>query len=201
MPFFNLVLVHNTGAAFSFLAGAGGWQRWFFTVVTVAVICAAIVVMLRRLPDNRLLCAGLALVLGGALGNLYDRLTLGHVVDFVQLHAGGYFPSFNVADSAITVGVVLLIWDGLRGRRGRQRGRIAPAAGMTEQAEVLLAKPRGFCAGVDRAIEIVERALSATARPSTCATRSCTTSSWSRTCAPRAPSSSRSSTRCPPGAP
>jgi len=113
LPFFNLVLVHNTGAAFSFLAGASGWQRWFFTVVTI-VISIFIVAMLRRHHTDRLMSVALALVLGGALGNLYDRLMLGHVVDFVQLHAGGwYFPAFNVADSAITVGVALLIWDSL----------------------------------------------------------------------------------------
>ena len=112
--FFNLVLVHNTGAAFSFLADAGGWQRWFFTAVAAA-ISAVIVVMLRRHHANRLLAAGLALVLGGALGNLHDRVRFGYVVDFVQLHAAGYYwPAFNVADSAITVGVVLLLWDGLR---------------------------------------------------------------------------------------
>ncbi|HEX4333665.1 MAG TPA: signal peptidase II [Usitatibacter sp.] len=114
--FFNLVLTHNTGAAFSFLAGAGGWQRWFFTAIAVA-ISAAIVVLLPRQRDPWM-AAALALVLGGALGNLYDRLTLGRVVDFVQLHAGGYYwPAFNVADSAITVGVLLLVWDSLRGRR------------------------------------------------------------------------------------
>ncbi len=113
-PFFNLVLVHNTGAAFSFLAGAGGWQRWFFIGVTVAV-SAALVVMLRRHHANRVLAAAVSLVLGGAAGNLWDRLTLGHVVDFVQLHAGGYhWPAFNVADSAITVGVALLVWDSFR---------------------------------------------------------------------------------------
>ena len=114
-PFFNLVLVHNTGAAFSFLADAGGWQRWFFVVVST-VISAVIVWMLSRPGQTRLAAAGLALVLGGALGNLYDRVTLGHVVDFVQLHAGGYFwPAFNLADSAICVGVALLLWDGFRG--------------------------------------------------------------------------------------
>jgi signal peptidase II len=113
-PFFNLVLVHNSGAAFSFLAGAGGWQRWFFTAIAIA-ISAVIVWMLARPGNARLLNAALALVLGGALGNLFDRVTLGHVVDFVQVHAAGhYFPAFNVADSAITVGVVLLVWDGLR---------------------------------------------------------------------------------------
>ena len=113
-PFFNLVLVHNTGAAFSFLAGAGGWQRWFFSVIAV-VISGVLVWMLRKPETGRLLSAALALVLGGALGNLYDRVTLGYVVDFIQLHAGGwFFPAFNVADSAITAGVALLIWDSIR---------------------------------------------------------------------------------------
>ena len=112
--FFNLVLVHNTGAAFSILADAGGWQRWFFTAIAVA-IAVAIVLMLRRNAGNRLLSAALALVLGGALGNLHDRVRFGHVVDFIQLHAAGYYwPAFNVADSAICVGVALLLWDGLR---------------------------------------------------------------------------------------
>ena len=115
-PFFNLVLVHNTGAAFSFLAGAGGWQRWFFMVVSI-VVSIAIVWMLRKHHAQRLMALALALVLGGALGNLWDRVTLGHVVDFIQLHAGGYYwPSFNVADSAISVGVVLLVWDSLRSK-------------------------------------------------------------------------------------
>ena len=113
-PFFNLVLMHNSGAAFSFLANAGGWQRWFFTAIAIA-ISAAIVVMLRRHHRNATLALALALVLGGAVGNLWDRLTLGHVVDFVQLHAAGYYwPAFNIADSAITVGVAILIWDSLR---------------------------------------------------------------------------------------
>jgi signal peptidase II len=118
-PFFNLVLAYNTGAAFSFLADASGWQRWFFTVVTV-VISAGIVVMLSRQRNAPWVSSALALVLGGALGNLYDRVTLGHVVDFVQLHAAGYYwPAFNVADSAISVGVVMLIWDSLRPRTGK----------------------------------------------------------------------------------
>ena len=113
-PFLNLVLWHNPGAAFSFLAGAGGWQRWFFVVVTL-VIAAILLAMLRRSGANRLLATALALVLGGAAGNLWDRLTLGQVVDFIQLHAAGYYwPAFNVADSAITVGVVLIVWDGFR---------------------------------------------------------------------------------------
>jgi signal peptidase II len=123
-PFLNLVLWHNPGAAFSFLADAGGWQRWFFVGVTIAV-SAVLLAMLRRSGDNRLLAAALALVLGGAAGNLWDRLTLGHVVDFIQLHAAGYYwPAFNVADSAITVGVVLILWDGFRDARA---GRSSPA--------------------------------------------------------------------------
>jgi signal peptidase II len=112
-PFFNLVLVHNTGAAFSFLADAGGWQRWFFTGIAVAISLALLVLLPRQ--KNDWVAAGMALVLGGALGNLWDRVTLGKVVDFVQLHAAGYsWPAFNVADSAITVGVLLLLADGLR---------------------------------------------------------------------------------------
>ena len=122
VPFADLVLVFNTGAAFSFLADASGWQRGFFIAVALAAV-ALIVHLLRRHPDERLFCAGLALVLGGAIGNLWDRIVLGHVVDFVLLHAGGYhFPAFNVADSAITVGAGLLIWDGLWSKRGRGRG-------------------------------------------------------------------------------
>jgi len=115
-PFFNLILTHNLGAAFSFLAGAGGWQRWFFSAVAI-VISVALVVMLRRPHRDRVVPLALALVLGGAIGNLWDRVSLGHVVDFIQLHAGGYYwPAFNVADSAICVGVALLLWDGVRGK-------------------------------------------------------------------------------------
>ncbi|MBK8322579.1 MAG: lipoprotein signal peptidase [Betaproteobacteria bacterium] len=117
--FFNLVLVHNTGAAFSFLANAGGWQRWFFVGVTIAV-SAVLLWLLRRDAANRLLAMAYALVLGGAAGNLWDRLTLGKVVDFIQLHAAGYYwPAFNAADSAITLGVILLLWDGFRDARAR----------------------------------------------------------------------------------
>ena len=114
LPFFSLVLAFNPGAAFSFLAGAGGWQRWFFITVST-VVSIVIVWLLRRHHGDRLMACALALVLGGALGNLYDRVTLGKVVDFVQLHAAGYYwPAFNVADSAISVGVVLLVWDSIR---------------------------------------------------------------------------------------
>jgi signal peptidase II len=126
-PFFNLVLTHNTGAAFSFLADAGGWQRWFFTAIAV-VISIVLVVLLRR-QRGALVAAALALVLGGALGNLWDRVMLGHVVDFVQLHAAGYyFPAFNVADSAITVGVALLILDSLRSTERPAERAAAPTA-------------------------------------------------------------------------
>jgi signal peptidase II len=118
-PFFNLVLAHNTGAAFSFLADAGGWQRWFFTGITIA-ISLAIVVMLSRQRGAPWVSAAFALVLGGAIGNLYDRVAFGHVVDFVQLHVAGYYwPAFNVADSAICVGVAMLIWDSLRPKAGK----------------------------------------------------------------------------------
>jgi len=122
-PFFNLVRVHNTGAAFSFLAGASGWQRWFFVVLGAAA-AVFIVWMLARHGAQRLFAWALALILGGALGNVIDRLLHGYVVDFIQLHAGGwYFPSFNVADSAISVGAALLIYDELRRVR---RARATP---------------------------------------------------------------------------
>ncbi len=108
--FFNLVLVFNPGASFSFLADAGGWQRWFFVVLALA-ISAWLVVMIRQHAHERLMPAALALVLGGALGNVIDRLRFGAVVDFLDFHvAGWHWPAFNIADSAITVGVVLLIW-------------------------------------------------------------------------------------------
>lgn len=113
--FINLTHQQNTGAAFSFLAGAGGWQRWFF-VVLASVVSAVLVVWLWRIRASNLLVlsAGLTLVLGGALGNLVDRIRLGYVTDFIQVWFGSWaFPSFNVADSAITVGAALLIIDSL----------------------------------------------------------------------------------------
>jgi len=107
--FFNLVLVFNKGAAFSFLAGAPGWQAPLFAAIALAA-AAFISVLLVRHPRRRLFCAGLALILGGALGNLWDRLEWGQVVDFLDFHAvGWHWPAFNVADSAITVGAGLLI--------------------------------------------------------------------------------------------
>ena len=116
LPVFTLVLAFNPGAAFSFLAGASGWQRWAFAAIAVAA-SAAIVWLLRR-GGSRVYCAGLALILGGALGNLWDRLTLGHVVDFLLFHWREWsYPAFNVADSAITVGAALVILDSFRARR------------------------------------------------------------------------------------
>lgn len=112
--FFDLVRYHNTGAAFSFLAEAGGWQKWFFTGISV-VASAVIIYLLKKQLNNTLYCWGLALVLGGALGNLYDRVTLGYVVDFLLVHYDEwYWPAFNVADSAICVGVALLLIDSFK---------------------------------------------------------------------------------------
>ena len=118
--FFNIVRAHNTGAAFSFLAGASGWQRWLFTGIGV-VATVFIVWMLRSHPGQKLFSFSLACILGGAIGNVVDRLLYGYVVDFLQLHWGGwYFPAFNIADSAITIGAVGLILDELlRVRRAR----------------------------------------------------------------------------------
>jgi signal peptidase II len=108
--FFNLVLVMNPGASFSFLADAGGWQRWFFIVLALA-ISVWLVWEIRRHAQERLLPFAFALVLGGALGNVIDRIRFGAVVDFLDFHvAGWHWPAFNVADSAITVGVILLLW-------------------------------------------------------------------------------------------
>ncbi len=112
--FFNLVRVHNVGAAFSFLAGAAGWQRWLFTGIGI-VAALFILWMLKSHAAQKLFSFALACILGGAIGNVIDRVAYGHVVDFIQLHyAGWYFPSFNVADSAITVGAAALILDEIR---------------------------------------------------------------------------------------
>jgi signal peptidase II len=117
---FNLVRVHNTGAAFSFLAGASGWQRWFFVVLGTAA-SVFIVWMLKKHPGQKLFCFAVTMIMGGAIGNVVDRLLHGYVVDFIQVHYGGwYFPSFNLADSAITLGAICLILDEiLRVRRSR----------------------------------------------------------------------------------
>lgn len=119
-PGFNLTLVHNPGAAFSFLRDAGGWQRYFFIVLTT-VISVVLLVWLARLPSGRaLLACALALVIGGAAGNLWDRLQYGYVIDFIEVYYDKWsWPVFNIADSAITVGVMLLILDSFKGNRGQ----------------------------------------------------------------------------------
>lgn len=112
--FFDLVRYHNEGAAFSFLATEGGWQRFFFSAIAF-IASVVMIYLLRKNSEQMLFCLALALVLGGALGNLYDRLTLGYVVDFLFFHIGQYYwPAFNLADSAITGGVALLLLDGFK---------------------------------------------------------------------------------------
>jgi signal peptidase II len=112
LPFFNLRLAYNTGAAFSFLGNAGGWQRWFFAGISVLVISVLVVWMRRLKPEQWQLSAAFALIIGGALGNLIDRLVYGHVIDFIDVYyKTWHWPTFNIADSAITVGAGLLLLD------------------------------------------------------------------------------------------
>jgi signal peptidase II len=112
--FFNLVHVYNYGAAFSFLDNPGGWQRWGLSLLALIIIVMITIWMTKLSQERRLEGLALALILGGALGNLYDRLTLGYVVDFLDFHwLGVHFPAFNVADSAITIGAIVLLWDSL----------------------------------------------------------------------------------------
>ena len=112
--FFDLVRYHNEGAAFSFLADAGGWQKWFFSGVSVVAIIVITYLIIKN-ANQKLFSLGLALVLGGAIGNLYDRVTLGYVVDFLYFHVNTfYWPAFNVADSAICVGVGALLLDSFK---------------------------------------------------------------------------------------
>ena len=119
--FFNLVLAYNKGAAFSMLASAPGWQTPL--LIAFALVAAVVVsALILRNPEKRLLCLGLALILGGAVGNLIDRMRFGHVVDFLDFHAlGWHWPAFNVADSGITIGAVLLILEGFVRHEGRAR--------------------------------------------------------------------------------
>lgn len=126
LPSFNLLLTYNTGAAFSFLAGAGGWQRWFFLGLGL-LVSVGLIVWLRRLkPTEKRLAAALALILGGAIGNLIDRAWLGQVIDFIQLYyQHWYWPAFNLADSAITVGAALLVLDNLWSGRASDRNTSA----------------------------------------------------------------------------
>jgi signal peptidase II len=110
VPLLNFTLVYNEGAAFSFLSNAGGWQRWFFAVFALAMTVVLVVWLLRLKPHERITALALALVAGGAVGNLIDRVLTGRVVDFIDFYVGDWhWPAFNVADSAITVGVVLLL--------------------------------------------------------------------------------------------
>ena len=119
--FFDLVRYHNEGSAFGFLNDAGGWQKWFFNGVSI-VASVVIIYLLKKHTNEKLFCAGLALVLGGAIGNLYDRITLGYVVDFLNFHLNNhYWPAFNVADSAICVGVALLLWDSFKNDKSHHR--------------------------------------------------------------------------------
>lgn len=127
--FFNIVLVHNPGAAFSMLADQGGWQRWLFTALGLGA-SAWMAWMIRQHPGQKLMAAALSLIIGGALGNVVDRLVYGHVIDFIDVHgrwfeplfAYGHFPAFNIADSAISVGAVLLIAD--EWRRAREAKKL-----------------------------------------------------------------------------
>ena len=112
LPVFDLTLQHNTGAAFSFLADAGGWQRWFFTIVSAVVSLVLVVWLVRLRSSQTLMIASLSCILGGAIGNLWDRIVLGYVVDFISIHyQTWYFPTFNVADMAISIGAGLMILD------------------------------------------------------------------------------------------
>ena len=118
-PGFNWTLAHNAGAAFSFLSSESGWQRWFFSLISLSVSIGIIVWLKRLATTQTVLAVALALVLGGALGNLWDRVTLGYVVDFIDVYyQQRHWPAFNLADSAISLGAVLLVIDSLRGERG-----------------------------------------------------------------------------------
>jgi signal peptidase II len=119
LPFMNWLLLFNPGAAFSFLAQSSGWQRWFFTILGLAA-CIYIVWLLRKNQNDKLLCVALSLILGGALGNVLDRIRFGAVVDFIDLHyANWHWPAFNIADSAICIGAALIIWGELRKSFGK----------------------------------------------------------------------------------
>ena len=122
--FFNFTLLHNTGAAFSFLSDAGGWQRWFFGTVAFIVSSVLLVWIARLDKEKRWEAIALALILGGAIGNLYDRLVLGYVVDFIVVHYKHHvWPAFNIADSAITVGAVMLLWDMFTSPSDKDQGK------------------------------------------------------------------------------
>ncbi|MDI1302159.1 MAG: signal peptidase II [bacterium] len=125
LPVFSWTLAHNYGAAFSFLHDAGGWQRWFFAGIAIVVSIGMIWWLKTLQAGARFLAIALALVLGGAIGNLYDRILLGYVVDFIHVHYGAWnFPAFNLADSAITVGAIMLVIDSVFFEKKRQAGNV-----------------------------------------------------------------------------
>ncbi|MDH5446853.1 MAG: signal peptidase II [Gammaproteobacteria bacterium] len=114
LPLFNFTLLHNTGAAFSFLDSAGGWQRWFFTVIALGVSFFLVLWVRKLSTEEKLQAISLTLILGGAIGNVIDRIRFGYVVDFLDFYYGtSHFPAFNIADSAITIGAILIIYDSL----------------------------------------------------------------------------------------
>lgn len=125
--FFNLTYVHNYGAAFSFLHNAGGWQRWFFTVIAV-VVCGIILWWLKQTPkQQRLLPIAFSFILGGAIGNVYDRIMHGYVIDFLDFYVSNWhWPAFNLADSAIFLGASLLIWDMLTTKKNETPSQVEP---------------------------------------------------------------------------
>ncbi len=122
LPFFNFTYVHNYGAAFSFLSDSGGWQRWFFSIIAVT-ISVLLVWWLKRLPaTNKILCSAYALVLAGAIGNLYDRIAYGYVIDFLHVYyENWHFPVFNIADCAICIGAALLLFDAFTGESPKEQ--------------------------------------------------------------------------------
>ena len=125
-PFFNIVRVHNPGAAFSFLADAGGWQKYFFTVLAF-VVSAYLLRLMWQSPNDRRQCLALGLIVSGAIGNVIDRLRFGYVVDFLDVHvAGMHWPAFNVADSCICIGAVLMIWDEFAKMQAAKKAKDAP---------------------------------------------------------------------------
>ena len=125
MPFFNLTYVHNTGAAFSFLSQAGGWQRWFFSLLAIVVSGVLMVWMTRLKEHENLLAASLALILGGAIGNLIDRLAYGYVIDFLDVYyETKHWPAFNIADSAITLGVFLMLLESFGVGKDKQNNSV-----------------------------------------------------------------------------
>ena len=122
MPMFNLSLMHNTGAAFSLLSDASGWQRWFFTSVALIVSMAIITWLYRLSEDKKWQAVSLALILGGALGNVWDRVSLGYVIDFIQIYYTSYYwPAFNIADSAISIGAGILIIETFWGHKNKSQ--------------------------------------------------------------------------------